>query len=48
MMDGSHAEIVVVPAIMTWPIPDDRDVDAVACVPSRSAPPTTACSSSVT
>ena len=33
MMAGSHAELVVVPAIVTWPIPDDGDVDAVACVP---------------
>jgi NADPH2:quinone reductase len=33
MMAGSHAERVVVPAVVTWPIPDDADVDAVACVP---------------
>ncbi len=33
MMAGSHAERVVVPALVTWPIPDDADVDAVACVP---------------
>ncbi len=33
MMAGSHAELVVVPAIVTWPIPDGADVDAVACVP---------------
>ena len=33
MMAGSHAELVVVPAIVTWPIPDGADIDAVACVP---------------
>ena len=33
MMAGSHAELVVVPAIVTWPIPEGADIDAVACVP---------------
>jgi NADPH2:quinone reductase len=31
--DGSHAEKRVVPAVMTWPIPDGLDPAAAACVP---------------
>ena len=30
---GSHAELTVVPAILTWPVPDGADMQAVACVP---------------
>ena len=30
---GSHAELTVVPAILTWPIPDGADIVSVACVP---------------
>ena len=30
---GSHAEKRVVPAVMTWPIPDGLDPAAAACVP---------------
>jgi len=30
---GSHAEKRVVPAIMTWPVPDGLDPAAAACVP---------------
>jgi NADPH2:quinone reductase len=33
MMFGSHAELVAVPSIITWPIPDGGDVVACACVP---------------
>lgn len=33
MMSGSHAERVAVPALVTWPVPDDADIVAVACVP---------------
>ena len=33
MIAGSHAELVAVPAIVTWPIPDGADIVAVACVP---------------
>jgi NADPH2:quinone reductase len=33
MMFGSHAELVAVPSIVTWPIPDGADVTACACVP---------------
>jgi NADPH2:quinone reductase len=33
MMSGSHAEVVAVPSIITWPIPDGADVVAAACVP---------------
>src|SRR5438067_11730081 len=33
MMSGSHAELVAVPSIITWPIPDGADVVAAACVP---------------
>ena len=33
MMNGSHAERVAVPAAVTWPVPADADVNAVACVP---------------
>src|SRR5207244_11469804 len=29
----SHAAMVVVPSIITWPIPDGADVIACACVP---------------
>ncbi|MFI5027908.1 MAG: zinc-binding alcohol dehydrogenase family protein [Solirubrobacterales bacterium] len=31
--DGSHAEKRVVPAVMTWPIPDGLDPAAAACIP---------------
>ena len=33
MMSGSHAEVVAVPAVVTWPIPDGADATAAACVP---------------
>jgi NADPH2:quinone reductase len=33
MLNGSHAERVAVPAGFTWSIPDDADLEAVACVP---------------
>jgi NADPH2:quinone reductase len=33
MMSGSHAELVAVPSIITWPIADGADVVAAACVP---------------
>jgi NADPH2:quinone reductase len=33
MFNGSHAELVAVPAILTWPIPERADVVACACVP---------------
>jgi NADPH2:quinone reductase len=33
MMSGSHAELVAVPSIITWPVPDGADVTAAACVP---------------
>jgi NADPH:quinone reductase len=33
MMWGSHASQVVVPAQITWPIPDGADIIACACVP---------------
>jgi NADPH2:quinone reductase len=33
MMSGSHAELVAVPALVTWPVPDGADIAQVACVP---------------
>jgi NADPH2:quinone reductase len=33
MTHGSHAELVAVPAGMTWVVPDGLDVRAAACVP---------------
>jgi NADPH2:quinone reductase len=33
MLSGSHAELVAVPAIITWPIADGADLVAAACVP---------------
>ena len=33
MFWGSHAELVAVPAAVTWPIPDGGDVVKCACVP---------------
>jgi NADPH2:quinone reductase len=33
MLWGSHAERVSVPAILTWPVANDVDMVAVACVP---------------
>jgi NADPH2:quinone reductase len=33
MLSGSHAELVAVPAQVTWSIPDGADVVAAACVP---------------
>jgi NADPH:quinone reductase len=33
MMSGSHAELVSVPALVTWPIPDGADIVSAACVP---------------
>jgi NADPH:quinone reductase len=33
MFWGSHAEKAVVPALITWPIPDGADVISCACVP---------------
>ena len=31
--DGSHAERRVVPAMMTWPVPEGLDPAAAACIP---------------
>ena len=33
MQSGSHAELAAVHSIVTWPLPDDADVVALACVP---------------
>ncbi len=33
MFWGSHAELVAVPSLITWPIPDGGDVVKCACVP---------------
>lgn len=33
MLWGSHAELVAVPSMLTWPVPDGADVIAAACVP---------------
>ena len=33
MLWGSHAELMSVPSIITWPIPDGADIVACACVP---------------
>jgi NADPH:quinone reductase len=33
MLSGSHAERVAVPAIVTWLLPPDADIIALACVP---------------
>jgi NADPH2:quinone reductase len=33
MTHGSHAELVAVPSIITWKIPDGADIVACACVP---------------
>lgn len=33
MLSGSHAELVAVPAVVTWPVPEGADVVAAACVP---------------
>jgi NADPH2:quinone reductase len=33
MMHGSHAELVAVPTVVTWPIRDDADLVDAACVP---------------
>jgi NADPH:quinone reductase len=33
MLWGSHAELVVTPAIITWPIPEGADIVKCACVP---------------
>jgi NADPH2:quinone reductase len=33
MTSGSHAAQVVVPAIVTWPVPDGADIVDIACVP---------------
>jgi NADPH2:quinone reductase len=33
MLSGSHAELVAVPSIVTWPIPDGADLVHSACVP---------------
>jgi NADPH2:quinone reductase len=33
MLSGSHAEVVAVPSIITWPVPDGADLVACACVP---------------
>ncbi|HEY2427409.1 MAG TPA: zinc-binding alcohol dehydrogenase family protein [Acidimicrobiales bacterium] len=30
---GSHAELLAVPAVVTWPLPDGADLIACACVP---------------
>src|SRR5207237_4768467 len=33
MPSGSHAELVAVPAVVTWVVPEGADVAAAACVP---------------
>jgi NADPH2:quinone reductase len=33
MLWGSHAELVAVPSVITWPVPDGGDVVKCACVP---------------
>ena len=33
MLSGSHAELVAVPALVTWPVADGADIVAAACVP---------------
>jgi NADPH2:quinone reductase len=33
MMWGSHAELAVTPAVVTWLVPDGADIVAAACVP---------------
>src|SRR5438105_12263096 len=33
MLSGSHAELVAVPAQVTWPVADGADIVAAACVP---------------
>ena len=33
MMWGSHAELVAVPSLITWPIPDGGDIVKCACIP---------------
>lgn len=33
MPSGSHAELVVTPALVTWPVPEGADLVEVACVP---------------
>ena len=33
MPSGSHAELVAVPAVVTWVVPEGADVVAAACVP---------------
>jgi NADPH2:quinone reductase len=33
MMWGSHAELVSVPGVVTWPVADGADIVAAACVP---------------
>jgi NADPH2:quinone reductase len=33
MLSGSHAEVVAVPAVVTWLVPDGADIVAAACVP---------------
>jgi NADPH:quinone reductase len=33
MFAGSHAELVAVPEVVTWPIPEGADLIACACVP---------------
>jgi NADPH2:quinone reductase len=33
MISGSHAAMVAVPSIITWPVPDGADLVAAACVP---------------
>jgi NADPH:quinone reductase len=33
MLFGSHAELVAVPSVLTWAVPDGADIVAAACVP---------------
>ncbi len=33
MFNGSHAELVSVPSIVTWVLPDNADVVSMACIP---------------
>jgi NADPH2:quinone reductase len=33
MFWGSHAELVAVPALITWPVPEGADLVEIACVP---------------
>jgi NADPH2:quinone reductase len=32
-VSGSHAELIAVPSVVTWPVPEGADIVSVACVP---------------